>query len=144
MSHKEEQRAKFQPCTVFNNPSSSILKTCTYLPYFATTQCCTVTIWGSLHSALPKELLETFQMQAATSSQTINLKLMIILVEIIHLLLLDIWLQLSFLQDSKTKVKLGHSCAEGIYSVAGCVSSAIATSKQTESFICQMIISSPM
>lgn len=35
----------------FNNPSSSILQTCTYLPYFATTPCSTATIPGSLRSA---------------------------------------------------------------------------------------------
>lgn len=44
--------AKFQPCTVFNNPSSDILQTCTYLPHSATTHCCTVTITFKAHLTL--------------------------------------------------------------------------------------------
>lgn len=58
MSHRGEQRAKTQPFTVFNNPSSSILKTCTYLPLSATTYCCTVTITVKAHLPVHRELLE--------------------------------------------------------------------------------------
>lgn len=54
--------AKFQPCTVFNNPSSNILQTCTYLPRSAATQCCTVTI------TLCFELLGSLLMQEAAAA----------------------------------------------------------------------------
>lgn len=41
-----------RPCTVFNNLSSDILQTCTYLPHSATTHCCTVTITLEAHLSL--------------------------------------------------------------------------------------------
>lgn len=158
MSHRGEQRAKFQPCTVFNNPSSSILETCTYLPRSATTHWCTVTTTVKAHLTLHClwELLETFYMQAATSSKGINLKL----AGFMHFLVLDIWLSATFflLQDSENNGKTAkfhisilystanrmHILKELVLSVAGCVSRDITIAKQTESCICHPIILNPI
>lgn len=51
MSPKEQRGPCFSHVQFFNNLSSSILQTCTYLPYFATTPCSTLTIMVSLHFA---------------------------------------------------------------------------------------------
>lgn len=48
---KEQRGPSFGRVQFFNNPSCSILRTCTYLPYFATTPCSTITIPGSLRTA---------------------------------------------------------------------------------------------
>lgn len=162
MSHQGEQRAKFQPCTVFNNPSCSILETCTYLPRSATTHWYTVTITVEAHLTLHClwELLETFYMQAATSSKGINLTLMNPHAGFMHLLVLDIWLSATFflLQDSENNGKAAkfhipilystanrmHILKESVLSVAGCVSRDVTISKQTESCVCHLIILNPI
>lgn len=92
--------AWFQSGTVFNNPSSSILQACTYLPYFATTQC-----YHCNHHRLTSlctlwERLEIFGMCAAISSKWTQPRTTIRLAGFTHQLALHLFSLVLFLQRS--------------------------------------------